>query len=120
MRFITYNAKNFRKIEYMKYLPEEVKKEIEIVAKIIPFKTNNYVVDYLIDWDNYETDPIYILNFPNRHMLRKEQYEKVKRGVEQNLPKKELSKIINGIRMELFSLATVYQRAGYAVLDARD
>ncbi len=101
MRFITYNAKNFRKIEYMKYLPEEVKKEIEIVAKIIPFKTNNYVVDYLIDWDNYETDPIYILNFPNRHMLRKEQYEKVKRGVEQNLPKKELSKIINGIRMEL-------------------
>ena len=31
MRFITYNAKNFRKIEYMKYLPEEVKKEIEIV-----------------------------------------------------------------------------------------
>ena len=101
MRFITYNAKNFRKIEYMKYLPEEVKKEIEIVAKIIPFKTNNYVVDYLIDWDNYETDPIYILNFPNRHMLREDQYEKVKRGVEEKLPERELYKIINSIRMEL-------------------
>lgn len=101
MRFITYNAKNFRKIEYMRYLPEEVKKEIEIVAKVIPFKTNNYVVDYLIDWENYEKDPVYILNFPNRHMLREDQYERVKKGVESNLSERDLYKIINGIRLEM-------------------
>ena len=45
MRFLTFNAKNFREIEYVKYLPEEVKHEIDIVSKVIPFKTNNYVVD---------------------------------------------------------------------------
>ncbi len=101
MRFVTYNAKNFRKIEYLRYLSEDVKKEIEIVSKVIPFKTNNYVVDYLIDWDNYQDDPIYILNFPNRHMLREEHYEMVRRGVEQNLPERELYKIINKIRMGL-------------------
>ncbi|MBU2465598.1 MAG: lysine 2,3-aminomutase, partial [Bacteroidetes bacterium] len=60
MRFITYNTKNFRKIEYIRYLPEEVKREIDIVSRVIPFKTNNYVVDHLIDWENYLDDPIYI------------------------------------------------------------
>jgi KamA family protein len=101
MRFITYNAKNFRKIEYIRYLPETIKRDIEIVAKVIPFKTNNYVVDYLIDWDNYENDPIYILNFPNRDMLLPEQFEQVKRGIDQKLPENELYRIINRIRMEL-------------------
>jgi hypothetical protein len=78
MRFLTFNAKNFREIEYVKYLPDEVKNEIDIVSKVIPFKTNNYVVDYLIDWENYETDPVYILNFPNKNMLRPERYEQLK------------------------------------------
>lgn len=101
MRFITYNAKNFRKIEYIRYLPEEVKRDIEIVAKVIPFKTNNYVVDYLIDWENYENDPMYILNFPNRNMLMQNQFEEVKWGVEKGLSERELYKIINKIRLDL-------------------
>lgn len=101
MRFITYNATNFRKIEYIRYLPEKVKEEIEIVAKVIPFKTNNYVVDYLIDWENYENDPIYILNFPNRNMLSPDQYSRVENAVKNNWPKHELYRVINAIRMEL-------------------
>lgn len=101
MRFITYNAKNFRDIEYIKHLPESVKKEIDIVSKVIPFKTNNYVVDYLIDWENYETDPIYILNFPNKNMLKRKSYERLKRDIDNKVPETELSKIINDIRMDM-------------------
>ncbi|HKK10191.1 MAG TPA: hypothetical protein VJ939_05105 [Bacteroidales bacterium] len=101
MRFITYNAKNFRKIEYLRYLPEEVKKEIDIVSKVIPFKTNNYVVDYLIDWENYKDDPVYILNFPNKDMLLEEQYARVKHAVENNYDKQDLYRVINDVRMEM-------------------
>ena len=101
MKLLSYNVKNFREIEYMKALPEEVKHEIEIVSRVLPFKANNYVVDYLIDWENYETDPCYILTFPNRHMLPKADYEAVKDAVERNLPEDEITKIANRIRLSL-------------------
>ena len=101
MKLISYNVKNFRSIEYMKYISEDVKKEIEIVSRVLPFKTNNYVVDYLIDWENYSTDPVYILTFPNRHMLPEKDYETVKDAVESNMPEPELTRVINKIRFRL-------------------
>lgn len=101
MRFTTYNAKNFREIEYVKYLSEKTKEEIDIVSRVIPFKTNNYVVDYLIDWKNYEKDPIYILNFPNKDMLRKEQFDRLKAAIDSRQPEGTINQIIFDIRMEM-------------------
>ncbi len=101
MKFITYNKSNFRQIEYLKNLPEEKKKEIEIVAQVLPFKTNNYVTDYLIDWSNYETDPVFILNFPVREMLKEEQYQEVKTAYDNQVPEKEFQRIVNRIRLKL-------------------
>ncbi|MEX2370394.1 MAG: 4Fe-4S cluster-binding domain-containing protein, partial [Bacteroidales bacterium] len=101
MKFITYNTKNLRQIEYLKNLPEEKIREIEIVAQVLPFKTNNYVTDYLINWDQYETDPVFILNFPNRDMLRQDQYEQVKNAMDKNIPENELQRIVNRIRLQL-------------------
>lgn len=101
MKYIVYNAKNFRKIEYIKKLDPQDVEDTEIVAKVLPFKTNNYIVDYLIDWKNYKTDPVYILTFPNKDMLRPDHFERVKKGVRDGIPEAELTKIINGIRLEL-------------------
>lgn len=101
MRFITYNAKNFREIEYMRYLPEEVKNEIDIVSRVIPFKTNNYVVDYVIDWENYKDDPIYILNFPNKDMLTKSQYNRLVKVLNDSGSNGAVNKVIYDIRMEM-------------------
>lgn len=101
MRFITYNAKNFREIEYMRYLPEEVKNEIDIVSRVIPFKTNNYVVDYVIDWENYKDDPIYILNFPNKEMLTKSQYNRLVKVLNDSGSNGAVNKVIYDIRMEM-------------------
>lgn len=100
MRFSTYNSRNFREIEYMKYIPEDVKREIDIVSSVIPFKTNNYVTDYLIDWENYENDPIYTLNFPKKEMLTEDQYQRVKR-VLNNGTDLEVKQAIYKIRMEM-------------------
>lgn len=101
MRFITYNAKNYREIEYMRYMPEEVKREIDIVSQVIPFKTNNYVVDYLIDWENYRSDPMYILNFPNKEMLTSEQYTRLADALSKTSSNGLLNKTIYDIRMEM-------------------
>jgi len=101
MNYIAYNAKNFRKIEYLKYLDPQFIEDTEIVAKVLPFKTNNYIVDYLIDWRNYEEDPIYLLTFPNKKMLRPEHFDRVKWALKKNLPQEELTSVINNIRLEL-------------------
>lgn len=101
MRFITYNKKNFRQIEYMNLLSEKKRREIEIVAEVLPFKTNNYVTDYLIDWQNYETDPLFILNFPLKEMLREDHFDKVKWALDKEVNEDEFKRIVNTIRLQL-------------------
>jgi len=50
-------------------LPAQVRREMEVVANVLPFRTNNYVVDELIDWDRIPDDPIFRLTFPQPGML---------------------------------------------------
>ncbi len=73
-----FNSYNFRTISQLQYLPDALKDEIEILAKVFPFKTNNYVVDELIDWEHAEIDPIFRLNFPGRQMLKPTHFEKLR------------------------------------------
>ena len=75
--FTIYNLYNFRNIVQLNKLPDDLKNEIEISGRILPFKTNNYIVNELIDWNNYETDPIFKLNFPGRQMLKPSHYTKL-------------------------------------------
>jgi hypothetical protein len=65
----SYNLYNYLTIPQISSLPKEMIKDIEIVGRVLPFKTNNYVTDELIDWNNVETDPIFTLNFPRGEML---------------------------------------------------
>ena len=58
----------------MKNIPASLRKEILIAAKILPFKTNNYVTEYLIDWSKVPDDPMFILNFPQKEMLLPEHF----------------------------------------------
>jgi KamA family protein len=76
-------------------------KDIEIVGRILPFKTNNYVVNELIDWDNIETDPIFTLNFPRGGMLSKKHYAAVEKELNGNLAKEIPDKKIQQIRLSL-------------------
>jgi KamA family protein len=76
-------------------------KDIEIVGRILPFKTNNYVVNELIDWGNIETDPIFTLNFPRCGMLSKKHYATVEKSLNENIAKEVLDKKIQQIRLSL-------------------
>lgn len=69
-KYQSYALHNFRNIPQVQaYLSEEECFDIEVVGNVLPFKANNYVVDQLIDWENYLYDPIYKLTFPQRGML---------------------------------------------------
>ena len=79
-KYKAYNLHNYRSIPQMDKVDEAVKRDIDIVGRVLPFKTNSYVVNELIDWEQVESDPIFTLNFPRRGMLSKKHYDTVARS----------------------------------------
>jgi len=76
-KYRAYTLGNYKQIPQLQNLSPEQIEAVDIVGQVLPFKTNNYMVDNLIDWENPE-DPIFILNFPQRGMLIPEHYERMK------------------------------------------
>lgn len=76
-------------------------RSIDVVAHVLPFKTNNYVVNELIDWDNYQNDPIFILNFPQKGMLSPEHFSKMAQAVDAGADAATLRKTADEIRQQL-------------------
>jgi len=101
MNYQTYTLRNFRNIPQLKSIPPEKVFDIEVVGSVLPFKTNNYIVDELIDWDNYEKDPIFCLNFPQRGMLSEEHFESMAELIKSGAEQSEISRKANEIRAEL-------------------
>jgi len=101
MKYRAYTLKTFKKIPQIKRLSEEQIFDIEVVGEVLPFKVNNYVVDELINWDDFETDPIFILTFPQKDMLSKEHYNRMAKLIKEEAPKQDIVKAANQIRMEL-------------------
>ncbi len=96
----TYTLDNFRKIPQIESMCEEKQFEIEVVGNVFPFKTNNYVIEQLIDWNNIPHDPLFILNFPQKNMLSPTNYQKMKFALD-HYDKKEIVATANEIRMQL-------------------
>ncbi|MDL2320428.1 lysine 2,3-aminomutase [Alistipes sp. OttesenSCG-928-B03] len=97
----TYTLHNYREIPQIARLSAEDIEAIEVVGRVLPFKTNNYVVDELIDWDNVPEDPIFTLNFPRRGMLEKKYYRQVKRMLDEGWPADRMKQAIDEIRLRL-------------------
>ncbi len=97
----SYTLSNFRDLPQIQNLSEETQFEMEVVGNVLPFKANNYVVEQLIDWNNIPNDPMYVLTFPQKGMLKPEHYEKMATLLKNNPDKKELSSVANEIRLQL-------------------
>ncbi len=101
MTYRAYNSKSFKKIpQVQKYLSEEDIKNIEIASLVFPFKINNYLVDELIDWENYQNDPIFRLVFPHKDMLLPKDFEKLQKLVSLG-DEAALKKAVYEIRLSL-------------------
>ncbi len=97
----TYTLNNYKTIPQLAGVSKEILEAIEVVGRVLPFKTNNYVVNQLIDWAHVETDPIFTLTFPRKEMLDIKHYNAIKNLLKQNADKATLDKKIHEIRMEL-------------------
>ncbi len=80
---------------------EDQKFAIEVVGNVFPFRTNNYVVENLIDWDNAIKDPIFILNFPQKDMLLPHNYADMATLIRNGSDKKAVQRTAKKIRLQL-------------------
>ena|ERR1041385_9185317 len=47
-------------------LGAELRRDIQVVGAVLPFKVNSYVVGALVDWAAAPDDPIFRLTFPHQ------------------------------------------------------
>lgn len=97
----SYTLHNLESMPYYDKLSEEQKEAVKIVGRVLPFKTNNYVIDNLINWDNIPDDPIFTLTFPRREMLAKADYNHLKQMIDENRSKEDINNEVTKIRMKL-------------------
>ncbi len=97
----SYTLANFRNLSQIQNFSEQTQFEIEVVGNVLPFKANNYVVEQLIDWNNIPNDPMYVLTFPQKGMLKPEHFEKMSTILKNNSDKKEIANAANEIRLQL-------------------
>ncbi|NLA48050.1 MAG: lysine 2,3-aminomutase, partial [Bacteroidales bacterium] len=101
MKYKSYTSSNYLTIPQISKLSGESKYNIEVVSSVLPFKVNNYVIDELIDWENYEDDPMFNLTFPQRDMLLPEHFDEMEAAMGKSTDKKYHKEVSNKIRLQL-------------------
>jgi len=101
IKYKSYTLANFRQIAQLEYLSEEQKFDIEVVGNVLPFKTNNYVINELINWESPFSDPIFVLTFPQKEMLEPHHFEQVANLLKSGADKATLTETVNKIRQQL-------------------
>ena len=76
-RFQVFTARQLDKIAPLAKLDAEQRFEMKVVASVLPFRVNQYVIDELINWDKVPNDPIFQLVFPQREMLAPDDFERM-------------------------------------------
>lgn len=85
----------------LRSLPEEIRFQMKVVGHVLPFRTNRYVLENLIDWSRIPEDPIFQLSFPQKGMLAEEDFDRVAALLRRDAPREELGAAIHDIRASL-------------------
>ena len=101
MKYKYYTLHNYRDIPQIERLNKEEKFAIDVVGRVLPFKVNNYVIDELINWDDFRKDPLYVLNFPQRDMLRDVHFNRIADLIRREAPAHQVNEAVNRIWLEL-------------------
>ena len=99
--FRAYSAKHLDTLAQRAGLPPEERLAVRAVATVLPFRTNSYVVEHLIDWDAAPDDPIYRLVFPQPDMLPEADVRRLADMIDGGEPAAGLRAAAHEIRMRL-------------------
>ncbi|MGW2151852.1 KamA family radical SAM protein [Nonomuraea bangladeshensis] len=100
-RFKAYTSKHLDELLRRAGLDDEERLKVRAVATVLPFRTNAYVVDELIDWSAAPDDPIYRLVFPQADMLPAADVARLADLIKAEAPNAELQAEANRVRAQL-------------------
>ena len=98
-KMISYNGDKLSNLPQVERIPDDIRRDIRIVASVLPFKLNNYVVENLIDWSRVPDDPMFRLTFPHRDMLAPEDYNTIAALIENGASNREVKQAADEIRV---------------------
>lgn len=96
-----YTLHNYKQIPQISRLSKQQLFEMEVVAHVLPFKSNSYVVNELINWDKAPDDPMFVLTFPQKDMLQPEHFNRMAELIRSGADKSEINAAANEIRLAL-------------------
>jgi KamA family protein len=82
------------------HLAPSLREGVEVVGRVLPFRTNSYVLG-LVDWDDLPDDPIFQLTFPQVGMLDPADYRHVSSLLDSDAKAPEVRAAADEIRMRL-------------------
>ncbi len=100
-RFRAYSAKHLDDLVARAGLDPAERLAVRAVATVLPFRTNDYVVESLIDWDAAPDDPIYRLVFPQADMLSAEDIAPIADLLAGQASPREIQAAAHAVRMRL-------------------
>ncbi len=100
-KFKPYTRQSIVNARHWKFLSPELQEAVQVVSQVLPFRTNEYVMDQLIDWSNIPDDPIYRLVFPHRDMLQAQEYAQLRELVLHKKDDAATARLVHQIRMRM-------------------
>ncbi|MFZ1289274.1 MAG: lysine 2,3-aminomutase [Melioribacteraceae bacterium] len=96
-----YQLKDLKNIKQLNVLSKEELFNINVVANVLPFRVNNYVLEELIDWSNVPNDPIFQLTFMQKEMLSSNQFNLMADAIKKEFTQTEIKIVADKIRKQL-------------------
>jgi L-lysine 2,3-aminomutase len=82
---------------YWSRLGAELQEAAEVIGELLEFRTNTYVLERLINWDNVPNDPMFRMIFPHPSMLSESDYARL-RDVRSAGDQAQLASLVRTIR----------------------
>jgi KamA family protein len=119
MRYRVYTPRQFDSLPQLKKLSAEHRFAMQVVAAVLPFKVNNFVIEELIDWDAIPDDPIFQMVFPQREMLAANHFATMADLLRSGADPAMLREAAHAIRLELNPHPASQQTLNVPHLDGR-
>ncbi|WP_019629042.1 KamA family radical SAM protein [Actinomadura atramentaria] len=100
-KFRAFTAKHLEELTARAGLNADERLATRAVATVLPFRTNAYVLDELIDWSSAPDDPIYRLVFPQPDMLPEADVAHLSGLLRRDASKEEVEAAAHAVRMRL-------------------
>lgn len=100
-KFKPYTRQTIQQSPQWQHIPEDLREAVQVISRVLPFRTNQYVMEQLIDWNNIPDDPIYRLTFPHPDMLKPDEYKLLRQLVLVDKDEAAIEKEVKRIRMRM-------------------